>query len=350
MASDWRGDPALVAWLVGGEPPRAGGSREEQLRLALRYAILAPSGHNTQPWLFRLTGDGVEILADRSRGLPVVDPDDRALTISCGAALELLVIALAGLGWECEVVSLPDAAAEDLLARVRPSARAEPDAESLRLFTAIPARRTNRLAFEDRPLPADLGSELAAAARATGSSLMVVTERGAKERLADLIAEGDRRQMSGKAFRRELVSWMHPNRSRSRDGIRGYSLGFGEVMSLAGPLVVRTFDLGAGQAAKDRDLATGAPALAVLGTAEDSTAAWLGAGRALAQVLLRATAAGVSTSFLNQPIEVAALRPAVEEAVSVAAPQILLRLGYGPEVRPSPRRPLDEVLLPPTAG
>ena len=61
-----------------------------QFRFLLRYAILAPSSHNTQPWLFSLQDRCVEIYADRSRSLRVTDPDDRQLTIAGGCALSNL--------------------------------------------------------------------------------------------------------------------------------------------------------------------------------------------------------------------------------------------------------------------
>lgn len=41
-----------------------------------------------------------------------------------------------------------------------------------------------------------------------------------------------------------LVSWFHPNRIKSRDGMPGYAFSFGEVMSLAEPFVIRTLDMG----------------------------------------------------------------------------------------------------------
>jgi nitroreductase len=66
---------------------------EPRLRFLLGYAILAPSSHNTQPWRFRLRGPTLDLLADRRRALPVVDPEDRALVISCGAALGHLRVA-----------------------------------------------------------------------------------------------------------------------------------------------------------------------------------------------------------------------------------------------------------------
>ena len=57
----------------------------ERLRFLLRYAILAPSRHNTQPWLFEIEGDELRVYADRSRALPVADPDGRQQLMSCGA-------------------------------------------------------------------------------------------------------------------------------------------------------------------------------------------------------------------------------------------------------------------------
>lgn len=81
-----------------------------------------------------------------------------------------------------------------------------------------------------------------------------------------------------------------------------------DSLSSVGALVIRIFAIGGGVAAKDQQIATGSPALAVLSTTGDTPQDWLAAGRALSQVLLTATAAGVSAASLNQPIEVASLR------------------------------------------
>jgi nitroreductase len=59
----------------------------------IHYATLAPSGHNTQPWTFSVENNVIRIFPDFGRRLPVVDPDDHALYISLGCALENLIIA-----------------------------------------------------------------------------------------------------------------------------------------------------------------------------------------------------------------------------------------------------------------
>jgi len=62
-------------------------------------------------------------------------------------------------------------------------------------------------------------------------------------------------------------------------------------------------------------------------------------------VLLRATAEGLYASFFNQPIEIPEMRTRLRAALGeLGHPQVLFRLGYGLEVRPTPRRPLDAVV------
>src|SRR3712207_9052562 len=70
-------------WLTREADFPSGGAPRDRLRFVLNYAVLAPSGHNTQPWRFRLGERHVDLLADRTSSLPVVDPEDRALVLSC---------------------------------------------------------------------------------------------------------------------------------------------------------------------------------------------------------------------------------------------------------------------------
>mgnify|MGYP006351597163 CR=1 FL=1 len=96
----------LQMWLVDEADCPAAESGVDLLRFVLRYAVLAPSSHNSQPWLFYVWGNAVEIYADLARRLPVVDPDDRELVMSCGAALYNLRLTLRHFGAGCEVAVL----------------------------------------------------------------------------------------------------------------------------------------------------------------------------------------------------------------------------------------------------
>lgn len=319
---------------------------QDLFRKLLNYAVMAPSSHNTQPWLFRLVEDGVEILADRTRALPVADPEDRELTMSCGALLYHVRLGMRVHGVADKVERVPEPEAHpDLLARVRAAGKHETTAAEKALFEAIPGRHTYRLPFEMRNVPGSVMDDLRAACEEEGARFHVVADEQ-RQAMAQLVMEGDRRQGADKRFRRELASWLHNNRTHSHDGIPGYAMGASEWASYVTPFVVRTFDWGTVQAIDDRKLMEGSPVLAVIATEHDATRSWLHAGEALARVLLRAQQEGLSASYLNQPIEVEDLRPKVANLLGVSSsPQLLLRIGYGQTERSTPRRAAAQLIL-----
>jgi hypothetical protein len=333
---------------------------EETWKLALRYAVRAPSGHNTQPWRFEINDGRLHLYADRSRRLPVVDPADRALVISCGAALGHLLVAVRHFGHAGEVTAFPDPGDHDLLATVGLGPARTPQPDDHQLFEAIDQRHTHRAAFGVAGVPETVLAHLAAETRRHGATLGVVTgenDQAALDGIADLVAEGDRAQFADADFRRELAAWMRPNRTRRPDGIPGHALGIADLPSVLAPRLIAAVNTGSTQARKDEQLARTAPALLLLSTADDTPADWLRAGHALALLLLRATADGLCASFLNQPIEVPALRVRLRDLVPDGPyPQLLLRIGYAPTDQPTvkatPRRTVADVLTDtaPTTG
>jgi hypothetical protein len=335
-------DPALDGYPFEGPPA-------ERLRFALGAAVRAPSGHNTQPWLFRIEHESVDVFADRRRALPVVDPDDRELVISCGAAIHHLTICLSAAGENPSTQLFPDPENPDRLARVTLGARGAPSKPAVRWLEASRRRRTTRFAFEPTPIPCGIVHTLRDVCGHEAATFSVLSN-GDASALGALIAEADREQLSQRAFRRELAAWAHPNRSRHRDGIPGYALGISDWLSELGPFVMRTFDISESQAMKDQELVAQAPLRGVVSTNEDSALSHVRAGAALSALLLEATSAGLSASFLNQAIEVSELRARVGALISNDArlyPQVVVRLGYyaGPALKAVPRRELASVLV-----
>ncbi len=333
-------------WAIAEQDFPLNATLAEQLEFALGYAVLAPSSHNTQPWLFAIRGDHIDLYADRTRSLKVCDPTDRELVISCGAALFHLRLALRHFNLFDHVDLLPDQGDPDHLARIWVGTAGAHSPEETLMFHAIPKRRTNRQRFQNDPLPPRLLAELHTAIFHEGAWLHYVEGEEQRLALAELIAQADRQQWADKRFRLELAAWVHSNHSAARDGIPGYAQDVDDILSYMGPLVVRTFDLGDGQAAKNAEVARHSPALAIIGTSEDTPRDWLLAGQALAHVLLRARVEDVWASFLNQPIEVPELRGKLVQLLDrCGSPQLILRLGFGSEVKPTPRRHVDEVLI-----
>lgn len=319
---------------------------EQQLRFALQYAVLAPSNHNAQPWRFLVNRDTVQVCADRTRALPVVDPFDRELLISCGAALFNLRVALSHFGLAYAITLFPSEADPDIVASLRVSSDGYRDAGLAGLFDAITARVTTRAPFVDEVISGALQMKLAAACDAEGAVASCVEARAARQAIASLIEQADHVQFADARFRRELASWIHPR--RAGDGMPAYGTVLGDLLDLAAPAVtsvVRVFDLGSGTPATHQRLVEGSPLLVGISTARDDREAWLAAGQALERLLLVAAREGFTASYLNQPIEVGTLRDALQTLLQVdALPQLLLRVGRGPQVAHAPRRPLPDVV------
>lgn len=306
----------------------------------IAQAILAPSSHNTQPWGFRVAGQHIDLFADRARALPVNDPDDRELTLSCGCALMNLRIAVASHNDGFRVELLPDPEDPDWLARLTVIPRGAIAASEAGLAECILLRHTYRKPFADRPVEPFVIEALIEAAHAEKAWFQPLLTAEARQQAAALVAEGDALQWRDPQWRRELAAWMHP--WRQGDGLT--------VSSWSRPItqwVVRTLDMGRSMGSQDKNLAESAPLLALLGSGQDDVRGWLEAGQGLQRVLLTARQLGLQASYLNQPLQVRSLRPEVQKLVEgIGSPQILLRLGYPlEEVPPSPRRPLENVLL-----
>lgn len=299
-------------------------------------ATRAPSSHNTQPWLFEQHGNELLLFADRTRRLPVNDPNDRELIISCGAALFNLEVAARHFGFRPEVTTFPVTDADNLVAQVLLVPETPPTL--LPLFEAIPQRRTTREPFDTTvDLPSGFPHHLLEAVEVFDVQFHLVPP-GDREALAELVEEGDRLQFSDPQWRHELAHWMHPRRT-------GDGLEVPPVIGLATRVAVSSLDLGRSTAAKDHRQLVAAPLVVSLSTVRDTPSAWVETGRALERMLLAAAIHDVQVGYLNQPCQVAPLRAQLAEFLELDGfPQVVLRMGHLMKSRaPSARRPVSEV-------
>ena len=330
-------DPYLA---ITEEPPPGG---DDRLRALLAWAVLAPSPHNTQPWSWSVRDGIIDLRADNSRLLPVCDPDGRELHIGCGAALEYLLLRLGLDGVPVDVEILPDADDRDVLARVR-TGSGQPYENHPDLIHAMATRRTNRTAYHGDPMGQPLRSLLEGSCARFGIELRWLADEATRAAIVQLIMESDREQMSSREFRHELAQWMRPKNSASDDGMAADLLGQRGVAAYVAPLVVRTFDVGKMQAARDQQLTEGSPDLAALWTRADDATSWLATGRALAHVTLLAESAGRASAYMNQPCELPAARQQLARQLKVTNPQLLLRFGLAEPVHAASRLPVADVL------
>lgn len=308
---------------------------------AVQAAVRAPSLHNTQPWRFRHRAGGMDVLADPSRRLPVADPRGWALRVACGAAVFNARMALAARGTPVRVHLRPDPSEPDLLARLVPLPPAPATPWQVALNTAIPRRFSNRRPFVARPVPADARARLMRAGRKEGAWLALLVGASPLAALSEVVKAADSMLNRIPEYRAEIAAWTRPDDSYA-DGVPARA---GDPRPEPHDLLA-VRDFGGAPRAPGRDFETD-PLVAVLGTVGDTPSDQLTAGQVLQRVLLTCTDAGLSTSMLSQPIEVAPVREMLRIALGRSGtPQMVIRIGYGEPGSPTPRRPPSEAVEP----
>jgi hypothetical protein len=317
---------------------------EVDLLSALGLAVRAPSVHNSQPWRWRLGPHGVDLSTDATRRLPRTDPEGRDQVISCGAALHHLLVALADAGRGARVRRLPDPTRPHHLATVELAPHVDGDVDA-GLAAAIGRRRTDRRPFRSWPVPPELTGEMAEIADRRGVGLEVVVDPRARRRLFRAIEVAAEQQEADPAYVAELAGWSG-RAVGARDGVPADRAP--APNPVPGQMPMRAFPgvPTSGSPSSEPESA----ALLLLSTSGDTPLQWLHVGEVTSAILLTATRHGLAGSPLTQPLEVGQTRTFIRNQITgtAAHPQMLLRLGWpqadAPTLRPTPRRPLDEVV------
>ncbi len=313
----------------------------------LRLAGLAPSGHNTQPWKFSVDKNVIRIFPDFTRQLPVVDPDNHALYISLGCALENLVIAALHMGLEAEVEYFPPHEPEEcLLVRLAPG---EEDGDP-NLFKAIPLRQSTRSCYSEHNIPLSHLHLMESASRREGIGFQLFTEPGDILKIMELVKDGIRRQFNNPAFLEELSAWIRFNPKEAetrRDGLSAPTIGFSPVPRWLGKLILRSIHTPQHEAKRAEQLIRSSSELMLFTAEKNEKAHWIDLGRSFERVALTATSLNIKHAHMNSPCEVVEVRRELQKHLGLeeAQPLLLIRIGYGKTMPRSPRRPVHSLLV-----
>ena len=309
-------------------------------RRLVAHATSAPSVHNTQPWRWRISDDTIELYADTTRRLVVEDPVGRNLVISCGSALHHLLVAADALGWTTDVDRVAGTSDPTLLARVRLSPSDRPAARDL--LAVLHERRTDRRRFTSWPVPDERLRHLAAEANDQGCQAVALLDETSRVRLQLLAETALASAAVNEAVTAEQDRWVDRGRTEGvpswlvpKDAADALRNRFGRGLLPEGPSELEDSD-----------------GIIVLGGAADNATSWLRTGEGLSALWLMATRGNLSVVPLSQPIEVEQTRRTLRREVlgGLFTPDIVVRIGWQAigrsDLPPSPRRPVDEVLLP----
>jgi hypothetical protein len=324
-------------------------------------AILAANAHNTQPWLFHMAPDRIDVLADRSRAMGSMDPVLRELHLSLGCAIENLALAARAHGLMPDVALMPDGDGHDRVASIGLVA-GTPDVTPL--YRAIPRRHTDRAAYDTtRSLEPAVLATLAGLADDPDWGIAWLTDEADRARFGQLTIDATAAIIADPEQAADDYRWYRQDRHeivRERDGITMDAGGLDELPRM----FIRFMPGSQAQmqdgwltATRDRQVATaGAYGLVHVDDADDPRQL-LGAGRLFQRAHLAATDAGLAIQPLNQVLEradrerscscgIAATDGLAELTPAGRTTVMAFRIGH-PTRQPglSPRRPVTDVLL-----
>ncbi|OHV06057.1 Acg family FMN-binding oxidoreductase [Mycobacterium talmoniae] len=313
----------------------------ETIQTALTLAARAPSMYNTQPWRWRVGARRLHLYADPSRQLHSADPEGRDLILSCGATLHHAVVALAALGWRAKVHHFPDPTDADHLASIEVST-GDVDQVDVMLAAAIPRRRTDRRRYGPWPVPTADTALMAARAARCGVMLRQIDDLAT---LHAIVTQAIWEHATNYDYVNEATMWS--GRYGSLAGVPARNTPACDCTAtipsrlFAGPTLAQP---------PETSPADDHAVMLALGTVTDDRLAWLRAGEAASVVLLTATALGLASCPITEPLEITQTRDAVRSDVFGASgyPQMLLRVGWAPinadPLPATPRRALHDVV------
>jgi nitroreductase len=312
---------------------------ETQLGFLLRYAILAPSTRNSQPWAFSIQGNRIHLLADLHRGQTIADPDRRELYISLGCALENLLVAAEHFGFRHGVSYFPEPRQEELAATVFFTHGGVPaEARAGATLSAILHRHNDNSVFRRAPLPEQLRRRLMACCVEEDLRVHLTDDHHFRRWIDALTLEADRIEFADPAFRKELGYWIG-------QGVFGAP----PLMARVERAAVSRLDLGEAVAQQDHAIVESAALLGLICAGGDSHLVHVRVGQLFERVWLTATAMGLTIHPMSQTMRRRELRAAVEELLPSPGwtPQHLFRVGFSAQrdERHTPRRPVDDVLV-----
>ena len=218
------------------------------------------------------------------------------------------------------------------------------------MFEAIPRRQSTRSVFDGRAVPAEHLRLLEAAGNGDGVQLQLFTERKQLEDILAYLVAGNSAEMDDADYIAELKSWLRFNYAealKTDDGLFSKCSDNPTLPSWLGRLSFSLVVTKDGENKKCEAQLRSSSGVAVFISDKNEPAFWSAAGRCSQRFALQATALGIRHCFINQPVEVPAVRGQFASYLGAGArrPDLVMRFGYGSELPRSLRRPIDQVLL-----
>lgn len=334
------------AWAIDVNDFPKEGSIEEQIKFLLGFAVLAPSGHNSQPWNFSIKENSLSLLVNQERSLSQSDPERRQLLIAFGCALENLLIASDYYGFRAEVQCIPDQSNRDLIARILFTKNNDTQNDSSHIVFSIPRRNNNRNKFKNiQPHQDFLDSLISLSDEKV--KISIVIDQNEKNSLADIVNIAQIESMDRDNFREELSHFIRSNFTKEKAGMPGFVLGLPGPVSIFASKLIKKINFSRKTKKQDDDLLKKyTPVFVVISTSDDEPLSRIKAGQVFERIWLMAENSGLKCSPLAAGCQTTEYYKEMQKVLKISfRPEVFFRLGYCDKINHHSPRFLGENLL-----
>ncbi|MBI2465143.1 nitroreductase family protein [Candidatus Shapirobacteria bacterium] len=328
----------IEAWNVDEKEYPTRGAFEDKAKFLLRYAILAPSGHNSQPWKFEISKNKIIVRPDYNRGRSVVDSEHRELFISLGAVSKIIAIAADRFGMSYRRKVIKDRV-EFIFGEEKTVKK------NLELFKAITKRRTYRERYKKKKIPLRLVAKIKKIT-SKGQSMVAVNDPDLIKVMADLIERADCVWYKSRSLIRELEEWMRDDLELTKDGLPTGMINMYKIAAETKYLFSKDSRVAKEKAERDRVIAKNTPLFLIIVSNDNDIHSWIEAGEMYGEIILTAQKLGLASGVLGSITELTGMKNKMTKLFSIEGHvQLVLSVGYARvKVPATPRRPLEEML------
>ncbi|NCN86880.1 hypothetical protein GW932_03525 [archaeon] len=327
----------LKGWVIEENSFPKKGKIEEQLEFLIRYAVLAPNSHNTQPWKFKIEKNKIIIFPDYSKKLKIIDKNNRELWISLGCALENLLLSGRNFGFNIKIKT-----DEEKIIVSFTKGKVIKD----NLFEQITKRVTNKRKAKRILIKPEILQDLKRTRFEKGTNAFLLEDKEDIEKVIELVKEGNDILLKDPNFIKESINLMRFNLSevnKYKDGLTYKSMDMPSTPAGFGKIVTTMFLKPKYVNKEDEEKLRNSSGIIIITSTSDEKKDWVKVGKTTQKLLLKLTSLGISYSFLNQPCEISKLRKKLQK-ITKEFPQLIIRIGYAKDISHAPRKEIGEVL------
>lgn len=319
-------------------------TNEDWVSFLLKFAVLAPSSHNSQPWLFEIDDKYIKIYKNVDKQLVVGDPENRLMFISIGCAIQNIKIVADYCGINIEILYSIDIN-EELVATIILGDIGFVKNDLNHLANFITQRSTNRSNYLSKEIPQGFFDDVKKFKNLTNIDLSVdwFFDKYIKKDIGEISSNSSVEVMDKPGFKKELSHYIKNNLTRSKYGIPAFGMSIPTLFSFIVPVLIRFLNMDRLSKKQNIKLFSDfTPVVGVISVDKNSKQHWVLIGEMYEFIALCAEKYNLKTSVWGAPT---VLCPEIALPIESKKFHFIFRIGFPSKNQPhSPRHTLYELL------